>query len=80
MNINLFFCQHYSTTFALIDAVDDIYKHLDNNETGIGIYLDLNKAFDTVNHKILLDKTYNYGIRGTVYKWFYLYDTIYFSW
>ena len=31
------FRQHYSTTFALIDVVDDIYKHLDNNETGIGI-------------------------------------------
>jgi len=35
------FRQHYSTTFALIDVVDDIYKHLDNN--GIGIYLDLKK-------------------------------------
>ena len=35
------FRQHYSTTFALIDVVDDIYKDLDNNETGIGIYLDL---------------------------------------
>ena len=37
------FRQHYSTTFALIDVIDDIYKHLDNNETGIGIYLDLKK-------------------------------------
>jgi len=37
------FHQHYSTTFALIDVVDDIYKHLDNNETGIGIHLDLIK-------------------------------------
>ena len=46
------FRQYYSITFALFDVVDDICKHLDNNETGIGIYLDLKKAFGTVNHKI----------------------------
>ena len=43
---------------------------MDNNEIGIGIYLDLKKAFDTVNHKILLDKMCHYGIRGIVHKWF----------
>jgi len=39
------------------------------------IYLDFKKAFDSKNHKIHLDKMYQYGIRGTVYKWFssYLY-------
>jgi len=40
----------------LIDVVEDVYQHLDSNESGIGIYLDLKKAFHTVNHKILLDK------------------------
>ena len=43
---------------------------MDNNEIGIGIYLDLKKSFDTVNHKILLDKMCHYGIRGLVHKWF----------
>lgn len=64
------FRKNHSTTLALIDVIDNIYKYLDNNEITIGIYLDLKKAFDTVNHDILLDKMYNYGIRGVVHDWF----------
>ena len=58
-----------STALALIDVVDSMYRHLDNNETVIGLYLDVQKAFDTVNHKILLHKLNN-GIRGIVLDWF----------
>ena len=51
--------------------VDQIYAHLDKHESVVGVYLDLEKAFDTVNHAILLHKLYNYGIRlGVVYEWF----------
>ena len=53
--------------------IDSIYQHLDNHEYTIGIYLDLQKAFDTVNHDILLYKLSNYGIRGVVYQWFKTY-------
>jgi len=42
-------------------------------ETGLGIYLDLKKAFDTVNRDILLYKSYNYVIRNTVNDWFKCY-------
>jgi len=48
----------------------NIYSHLENNEYVLGIYLDLQKAFDTVDHSILLWKLYNYGIRGVVHSWF----------
>jgi len=59
-----------STVHALIDVTEKIKTALDSDELAIGIYLDLKKAFDTVNHKILLEKMYNYGIRGQVYRWF----------
>ena len=39
----------------------------------VGIFLDLQKVFDTVKHDILLYKMYNYGIRAVAYKWFVSY-------
>ena len=56
--------------------MDEIYQHLDSHDKVIGIYLDLQKAFDTIDHHVLLYKMYRIGIRGVVYKWFqdYLYD------
>jgi len=70
------FRKYHFTSLALIDVMDGIYQQLDNSNIVIGIYLDLQKAFDTVDHSILLAKLYNYGIRGDVYNWFkdYLYD------
>ena len=58
------FRENYSTTLALIDIVDKIKNSLDNNEYAIGIFLDLQKAFDTVNHEILYVKLAHYGFRG----------------
>jgi len=46
--------------------VDEITKTLERNEKVIGLYLDLKKAFDTVNIEILLDKLYLIGIRGAL--------------
>ena len=39
-------------------------KKIDESETSIAVFLDLAKAFETVDHKILLDKLHHYGIRG----------------
>ena len=69
------FRKHHSTTLALIEAIDNLYKLLDENKTVIGLFLDFEKAFDTVNHEILLYKLNNYGIRGTTHEWFKNYLT-----
>ena len=58
-----------STNHAIIELVDKITKAIENNEFTVGIFLDLSKAFDTVNHSILLKKLYFYGIRGKCHAW-----------
>jgi len=51
------------TTLALIEVTDNLIQNMENGNTSVGIYLDLQKAFDTVNHQILLAKMNNYGVR-----------------
>ena len=64
------FRKYHSTYMALMLLLDKISKSLDNGEFVVGVFLDFSKAFDTVNHKILLLKLEYYGIRGTTLKWF----------
>ena len=64
------FRQNHSTIHALIDLTEDIRQALDKNEFAVGVFIDLQKAFDTVDHKILLKKLDHYGIRGVANKWF----------
>ena len=54
---------------AVLDLVDQIFQAFDNNEFTIGIFIDLKKAFDTVDHQILLGKLEFYGIRGIPLTW-----------
>ena len=63
------FRRNHSTSMALIEVIDSCYENLDKNYKGIGIHFDLQKAFDTVDHQILLHKLYNYGVRGIMYNW-----------
>ena len=70
----------HSTTHAIISITEKIREALDKGKFACGIFVDLQKAFDTVNHKVLLQKLYQYGIRGNTYEWFksYLTDRLQF--
>ena len=64
------FRKSHSTIHAIISLVEKVNKAMDSGKISIGVFLDLRKAFDTVDHCILLDKLYKYGIRGIPWNWF----------
>ena len=71
LNPNQFgFRKGYSTEYAIIQSYDNIINSLANKEHIIGIFLDLSKAFDTIDHKILINKLSKLGVRGVILSWF----------
>ena len=64
-----------STNNALMSITENIQSQLDQNKFCAGVFVDLKKAFDTVDHGILLRKLSHYGIRGIGNEWFCSYLT-----
>ena len=62
------FRENYSTELAVEQVCNKIIENLENNDITCSIFLDLTKAFDNVDHKILLDKLHKYGICGESHK------------
>ena len=64
------FHKGFSTAHALINLTDIIESATDNKQFVYGVFTDLQKVFDTVDHNILLEKIHHYGIREIIHQWF----------
>ena len=58
-----------STSQALLHLTEKLTKSLDNKSITVGVFIDLKKAFDTIDHSLVLNKLEYYGIRGVTLNW-----------
>ena len=64
------FQKQHSTEHAIVQLTNEISNSFENNLLTLGVFIDLSKAFDTVDHKILISKLNHYGIKGKTLTWF----------
>ena len=67
------FRKDHSTQHAILDIVSAIQSNRNLGLFSCGVFIDLKKAFDTVDHNILLGKLNHYGFRGIIKDWFFSY-------
>ena len=72
-SLQLGFRLNCSTNNALMSIIENIQTQLDDNKYVAGVFVDLKKAFDTVDHDILIEKLDHYGVRGVAKDWFISY-------
>ena len=63
------FMSGYSSNHTMVNLVEIIKTYIDNDNYMCSIFIDLEKALDTVDYQILLQKLYHYGIRGLAQNW-----------
>jgi hypothetical protein len=63
------FCQKHSTEFTLIHLINKVTTSIDKNKLTASVFLDLSKAFDTINQEILFYKLEHYGCHGIALSW-----------
>ena len=69
------FRENFSTAHVIINLIDSIENAFDKINFAFGVFINLKKAFDTVDHEILLKMVWHYGIRGIANGWFKSYLT-----
>ena len=69
----------HSTEHAILELIDQVSNAFGNSNFVLGVFIDLSKVFDTVNHNILSEKLSMYGVKRNNLKWFhsYLSETVY---
>jgi len=73
LNSQYGFRKKHSTELAALEFVDRIAKDMDKNKVPLSIFIDLSKAFDTLDHTILIEKLKYYGVEGSALCWFQSY-------
>ena len=63
------FRKNHLTSSAITEFIDKIYNNLDDSKLTLSVFIDLKKAFDTIDHQIPLSKLESYGVRGIALDW-----------
>ena len=63
------FKEAHSTGLTLMELIEAITSNLDNHLVTTGVFIDLKKAFDTIDHSIFIKELFHYGVRGIASSW-----------